>query len=226
MDFITLPLDDKLTYQLMARGDTTGIFQLESSGMRGMLEQLQPDCFEDVIAAVALYRPGPMQHIPDFIARKHGRKKVTYPDERLQELLESTYGIIVYQEQVMKMAQILAGFSLGKADILRRAMGKKDSAEMASQKDEFIKGAIDNGMKSDKAEKIFNLIAEFASYGFNKSHAAAYAVLAYQTAWLKAHHTEVFFAASMSIDVDVPEKCAEFYQEACEASISCFASFR
>ena len=220
VDFITLPLDDKLTYQLMARGDTTGIFQLESSGMRGMLEQLQPDCFEDVIAAVALYRPGPMQHIPDFIARKHGRKKVTYPDERLQQLLESTYGIIVYQEQVMKMAQILAGFSLGKADILRRAMGKKDSAEMASQKDEFIKGAIDNGMKSDKAEKIFNLIAEFASYGFNKSHAAAYAVLAYQTAWLKAHHTEVFFAASMSIDVDVPEKCAEFYQEACEASIN------
>ena len=220
VDFITLPLDDKATYQLLARGDTTGVFQLEGSGMRGMLKQLKPDCFEDVIAAVALYRPGPMQHIPEFVERKHGRKKVTYVDERLRKLLESTYGIIVYQEQVMKMAQILAGFSLGKADILRRAMGKKDSAEMASQKDEFIKGAIENGMKSDKAEKIFDLIAEFASYGFNKSHAAAYAMVAYQTAWLKAHHTEVFFAASMSIDVDVPEKCAEFYQEADEAAIN------
>src|SRR5690606_6813813 len=192
-----LKLDDQATYQLISSGETTGIFQLESSGMQQLLRQLKPDCFEDVVAVVALYRPGPLGTgmIDDFVATKHKRKEPRKLHPLIDDVLAPTYGVPVYQEQVMQIAQQLSGYSLGGADLLRRAMGKKKASEMEKQKQVFIEGAGKKGVAADKAEAIFNEIEGFASYGFNKSHSAAYALITYQTAYLKAHYPSEFFAA-------------------------------
>ncbi|HLM48633.1 MAG TPA: DNA polymerase III subunit alpha, partial [Myxococcaceae bacterium] len=195
-----IPLNDDKVWELMAKGDTAGVFQMESSGFTEMVVKLKPSCFEDVIAAGALYRPGPLDSgmVDVFINRKHGREKVSFPHPALEPVLKDTYGVIVYQEQVMQAAQVLAGYSLGEADLLRRAMGKKIQAEMDAQRAGFVEGcARVNGIPGPQANSLFDLIDKFAGYGFNKSHAAAYALLAYQTAWLKAHHRPEFFAASM-----------------------------
>ena len=213
IDLATLAFDDAPTYQMLGRGTTVGIFQLESSGMRDALRSLEPDSFEDIIALVALYRPGPMDNIPSFIARKRGREQPNYLDERLTEVLKETYGVIIYQEQVMQIAQILAGYSLGSADILRRAMGKKIKAEMDAQRETFVSGAIERGVEQGHAAHIFDLVAKFAGYGFNKSHAAAYALVAYQTAYLKTHHPVEFLAASMTLDLGNTDKLNVFHQE-------------
>src|ERR1700761_8068417 len=187
VDLGRLPLDDVKTYEMLARGDAGGVFQLEGQGMRDTLRQMRPDRFEDLIAAVALYRPGPMANIPDYCRRKHGEKWEA-PHSELAEILGETYGIMVYQEQVMQIAQRMGGYSLGSADLLRRAMGKKIRAEMESQRQIFVAGATGRGIGEAKAVEVFELMAKFADYGFNKSHAAAYALVAYQTAWLKANH--------------------------------------
>jgi DNA polymerase-3 subunit alpha len=202
-DITTLSVDDPASYSLIAAGNTTGIFQLESRGMKEMLIKLQPPCFEDVIAACALYRPGPLGSgmVDDFIERKHGRKVTTYDLPELEPILKDTYGVIVYQEQVMQIARTLAGYSLGGADLLRRAMGKKDAAEMDRQRGTFLEGATANGFDLDKAGTIFDLMAKFAEYGFNKSHSAAYALIAYQTAYLKAHYQVEFMAALLTGDM-------------------------
>ena len=213
LDLLTLPLDDKKTYELLGSGDATGVFQLESGGMRNALRSLKPDRFEDIIAVVALYRPGPMENIPSYINRKHGREKVEYPHPLLEPILKETYGIIIYQEQVMEIAKTLAGYTLGGADLLRRAMGKKIRAEMEAQRDIFVKGAVGKGVDKDRASYIFDLVEKFAGYGFNKSHAAAYALIAYQTAYLKANHPVEFFAASMTYNMHSPEKLANFRRE-------------
>ena len=202
----TLPLDDAPAYEVFKRADTVAIFQFESRGMRDMLIGAKPDRFDDIIALVSLYRPGPMELIPDFIERKHGRQAVTYPDPRVESILSETYGIMVYQEQVMQMAQIIGGYSLGSADLLRRAMGKKKAEEMAEQRQIFRDGAAKNGLTKDTADEIFNLMEKFAGYGFNKSHAAAYALLAYHTAYLKAHFPAPFYAANMSASMDDTDK--------------------
>jgi len=214
VNWLALPLDDVPSYELMARGDTVGVFQLESEGMRRTLAQVKPDRFEDIVALVALYRPGPMDNIPSFAARKHGREKVDLPHPALEEVLADTYGLIVYQEQVMSAAQKLAGYSLGEADLLRRAMGKKIKAEMDAQRARFVSGAVERGVERGKAGAIFELIAKFAGYGFNKSHAAGYALLSYQTAWLKAHHPVEFYAASMAFDRHLTDKLAIFTDDA------------
>jgi DNA polymerase-3 subunit alpha len=193
-----IPLDDAATYKLIASGNTSAVFQLESRGMRDMVKRAKPDRFEDVIALVALFRPGPMDLIPDFIARKHGEQRVEYLDPRLQPILSPTYGIMVYQEQVMQIAQVIGGYTLGGADLLRRAMGKKMQEEMDAQRDLFVAGAEKNGLAKAKATALFDLMAKFAGYGFNKSHAAAYALLAYQTAYMKVHHPGAFMAANLS----------------------------
>ncbi|HEV8097201.1 MAG TPA: DNA polymerase III subunit alpha, partial [Burkholderiales bacterium] len=193
-----IPLDDTATYRLIAAGNTSAVFQLESRGMRDMVKRARPDRFEDIIALVALYRPGPMDLIPEFIARKHGEQRVEYLDPRLEPILGPTYGIMVYQEQVMKIAQVIGGYTLGGADLLRRAMGKKNQEEMDSQRDIFVAGAERNGLSKHRATQLFDLMAKFAGYGFNKSHAAAYALLAYQTAYMKAHHPAAFMAANLS----------------------------
>jgi DNA polymerase-3 subunit alpha len=200
--------DDELTYQLLQSGNTTGVFQLESSGMQGLLVKLKPSCFEDIIAVVALYRPGPLGSgmVDDFIDRKHGRKKVVYNLPQLEPILKDTYGVIVYQEQVMQIARTLAGYSLGGADLLRRAMGKKDLAAMAKEKDKFLAGVKEQGIDRKKAEAIFDLMAKFAEYGFNKSHSAAYALVAYQTAFLKAHYPVEFMAALLTEDMGNTDK--------------------
>jgi DNA polymerase-3 subunit alpha len=211
-----IPLDDKPTYQLLTKGQATAVFQLESRGMKDLLKKLKPDRFEDVIALVALYRPGPMDLIPDFIERKHGRQKVVYPDARLEPILGPTYGIMVYQEQVMQIAQVLGGYSLGGADLLRRAMGKKKAEEMAQQRAIFKEGAAKNGLSEAKADEIFDLMEKFAGYGFNKSHAAAYAVLAYQTAFMKVHHLAAFMAANLSALMSDTDKVQLFYDDAVE----------
>ncbi len=213
LDLLTLPLDDKKTYELLGSGDATGLFQLESGGMRNALRSLKPDRFEDIIAVVALYRPGPMENIPSYINRKHGREKVEYPHPLLEPILKETYGIIIYQEQVMEIAKTLAGYTLGGADLLRRAMGKKIRAEMEAQRDIFVKGAVAKGVDKDRASYIFDLVEKFAGYGFNKSHAAAYALVAYQTAYLKANYPVEFFAASMTYNMHSPEKLANFRRE-------------
>ncbi len=213
LDLTALPLDDAASYALMARGDTVGIFQLEGSGMRDMLKKLGPDRFEDIIAVVALYRPGPMENIPRYIEVKHGREKPDYLHPSLKPILEETHGIIIYQEQVMEIAKVLSGYSLGSADLLRRAMGKKIKAEMDAQRRQFVDGAIARGVAPDLAEHIFDLVAKFAGYGFNKSHAAAYALVAYQTAYLKANHPVEFLAASMSLDIGNTDKLNLFRQE-------------
>ena len=197
-----IPIYDKATFDLLQKSNTTAVFQLESSGMKDMLKQAKPDCFEDIVALVALYRPGPMDLIPEFCRRKLGQQKVTYPHPSTESILKETYGIAVYQEQVMQIAQAVAGYSLGSADLLRRAMGKKDKKEMDDQRENFVSGAIKNNLNKSQANELFDLLEKFAGYGFNKSHAAAYAKIAYQTAYLKAHHTSSFLAASMSAEMN------------------------
>ena len=212
-DISKIDLSDKKTFELLGSGETMGIFQLESSGMREVLKQLKPNQFEDIIALVALYRPGPMQNIPTYIARKHGKEQPDYLHENLKDILKETYGVIIYQEQVMQIAQALSGFSASKADILRKAMGKKKSAEMERQKKDFIEGAINNGISKDQAIYIFQLVEKFAQYGFNKSHAAAYALIAFQTAYLKTHYPIYFFCASMNTELSNTDKLNLFYEE-------------
>ena len=213
IDLDHLPLDDKKTYEMLARGEAGGVFQMEGQGMRDTLRQMRPDRFEDLIAAVALYRPGPMANIPDYCKRKHG-EPWTPPHPELAEILSETYGIMVYQEQVMQISQKMAGYSLGGADLLRRAMGKKIQKEMEEQRAIFTKGAIERGIDPAKATEVFDLMAKFADYGFNKSHAAAYALVAYQTAWLKANHPEVFIASCMSLAMNNTDRLAALKQEA------------
>lgn len=213
LDISALPLDDPAPYELLKKAQTVAVFQLESSGMQRMLKDAKPDRFEDIIALVALYRPGPMDLIPSFVARKHGREEVQYPDPRVEPILKETYGIMVYQEQVMQMAQIVGGYSLGGADLLRRAMGKKKVEEMAKERAKFREGAAKDGLSGDKADSIFDLMEKFAGYGFNKSHAAAYALVSYQTAWLKAHYPAEFMAATISSDMDNTDKVVTFLDE-------------
>jgi DNA polymerase-3 subunit alpha len=209
-----IPLDDTATYKLFTASDTTAVFQFESRGMRDLLKRARPDRFEDLIALVALYRPGPMDLIPDFIKRKHGEERVEYLDPRLQPILAPTYGIMVYQEQVMQIAQVIGGYTLGAADLLRRAMGKKKPEEMAQQRNIFVEGAAKNGISNPKAKQLFDLMEKFAGYGFNKSHAAAYALVAYQTAYLKAHHAAAFSAANMSAVMNDTDKVQLFVEDA------------
>ncbi len=218
IDLDHLPLDDKPTYDMLQRGDAGGVFQFESQGMRDVLRQMRPDCFEDLIAAGALYRPGPMANIPAYCQRKHGEKWEP-PHEDIRDILAPTYGIMVYQEQVMQIAQKMAGYSLGAADLLRRAMGKKIRAEMEAQRKIFVAGATARGIPAAKAEEVFDLMAKFADYGFNRSHAAAYALLSYQTAWLKANHPEAFLAACMSLAINNTDKLAAQRQEATRMGI-------
>jgi DNA polymerase-3 subunit alpha len=213
VDIDRLALDDKRTYDMLSRGDTGGVFQLESTGMRDAVRRLRPDRIEDIIALVALYRPGPMDNIPKYIAVKQGSEKPDYLHPKLEPILKETYGVIIYQEQVMQIAQVLSGYSLGGADLLRRAMGKKVQAEMDAQRKVFIDGAVADGVDEAKASQIFDLVDKFAGYGFNKSHAAAYAIVAYQTAWLKANHPVEFFAASMTLDMSNTDKLNLFRQE-------------
>ena len=213
IDLSSLPLDDAKSYEMLARGETVGVFQVESAGMRRALIDMRPDRFEDLIVLVALYRPGPMANIPTYCARKLGHEQTDYLHPKLQPILQATYGIITYQEQVQQIARDLAGYSLGKADILRRAMGKKDRKEMASQRDTFISGAVERGIARGDAETIFEACAKFAEYGFNKSHSAPYALLTYQTAYMKANHPVEFLAASMTLDMGNTDKLAEFRAE-------------
>ncbi len=208
-----IPLDDARTYSLLSSGNTTAVFQLESRGMRDLIKRARPDRFEDVIALVALFRPGPMELIPEFVERKHG-KRVDYLDPRLEPILAPTYGIMVYQEQVMQIARVIGGYTLGAADLLRRAMGKKLPEEMAQQRDVFLAGAQQNGLSRAKATLLFDLMEKFAGYGFNRSHAAAYALLAYQTAYMKAHHTAAFMAANLSAVMDDTDKVRQFHEDA------------
>jgi DNA polymerase III subunit alpha len=220
IDLLSVPLDDKRSYELLAKADTVGVFQLESTGMRESLKRLRPDRFEDIIAMVALYRPGPMDNIPTYISRKHGEEEVDCLHPLLEPILKETYGVIIYQEQVMQIAQAMAGYSLGEADLLRRAMGKKDKNEMAKQKSRFVEGALKNGVKKADAEYIFELVDKFAGYGFNKSHAAAYALVSYHTAYLKANYREEFLAASMTLDIANTDKLAMFTAEARKSGIA------
>ena len=213
LDLAEIPLDDKSTYDLLARAEAVGIFQLESQGMRRALLDMRPDRFEDIIALVALYRPGPMANIPTYCARKHGMEPPDYIHPKLEPILRETFGVIVYQEQVMQAAQILAGFTLGQADLLRRAMGKKIRKEMQAQRKEFVNGAIERGIERAQADAIFDLLERFAEYGFNKSHAAAYALVAYQTAYMKANYPVEFLAATMTLDMGNTDKLAEFRAE-------------
>ncbi|MCD9028112.1 DNA polymerase III subunit alpha [Luteimonas sp. BDR2-5] len=216
LDIAALPLDDPETYRLFARGDTVAVFQFESRGMRELLKRAQPDTFEDIIALAALFRPGPLGSGMDreWVDRKHGRTDVTYPHPSLEPVLSPTYGVIVYQEQVMQIAQVLAGYSLGGADLLRRAMGKKKAEEMAKERAKFEAGAAANGVDPKVATSIFDLMEKFAEYGFNKSHSAAYALVAYQTAWLKVHYPAEFMAAVLSSDMDNTDKVTGFLEEA------------
>lgn len=215
IDIAYIPTDDRLTFDLLKACQTTAVFQLESRGMKELINRLQPDCFEEIIALVALFRPGPLQSgmVDDFINRKHGRAIVEYPHPDLEPILKPTYGVILYQEQVMQIAQVLANYTLGAADLLRRAMGKKKPEEMAKQREIFIEGAMQRDVPQDTAAHIFDLMEKFAGYGFNKSHSAAYALLAYQTAWLKAHYPAAFMAAVMSSDMDNTDKVVIFHNE-------------
>ena len=218
--FEDLPLHDARVFKLFAEGKTEAVFQFESVGMQRMLKDAKPDRLEDLIAMNALYRPGPMDLIPTYIARKQGKEVPEYPDPRVKPMLEETYGIMVYQEQVMQTAQILGGYSLGGADMLRRAMGKKDEKEMAAQRDIFRKGAGINGLAQEKADEVFDLMEKFAGYGFNKSHSAAYALLAYHTAWLKVHYTAEFFAANMTVEMDDTDKLKILHGDALKMGLS------
>ena len=219
IDITAIPLDDEKTFQMLGDGHATGVFQLESAGMRATLKSMKPDSLEDIIALVSLYRPGPMENIPDYIDRKQGRQEPDYLHPKLEGVLKETYGVIIYQEQVMQIAQILSGYSLGEADLLRRAMGKKKKEEMDRQRKRFVDGARENGVEEAKASSIFDLVQKFAGYGFNKSHAAAYALIAYQTAWLKANYPAEFLAASMSLDRTNTDKLAIFLKEAKRSDI-------
>jgi DNA polymerase III subunit alpha len=214
IDLLAVPLDDKKTYEMLSRAETVGVFQLESGGMRRALSDMKPDRFEDIIALVALYRPGPMANIPVYCDCKHKRSEPEYIHPKVKDVLEETFGVIVYQEQVMQIAQILSGYSLGEADLLRRAMGKKIKAEMDQQRERFVTGCIEREIRETDANTIFDLLAKFADYGFNKSHAAAYALVAYQTAYLKANYPTEFLAASMAYDTTNTEKLVEFRREA------------
>ena len=216
-------LDDEKAFELLKKANTVAVFQLESRGMQSMLREAKPDRFEDIIALVALYRPGPMDLIPDFIERKHGRQKVEYPDPRIESVLRETYGIMVYQEQVMQMAQMIGGYSLGGADMLRRAMGKKKPEEMAQHRKIFSDGAKAGGISEAKANEIYDLMERFAGYGFNKSHAAAYALLAYQTAWLKAYYPAEFMAANLSLAMDDTDKVKILYDDCLANQIRVFS---
>jgi DNA polymerase III subunit alpha len=213
-DYDKLPLDDAPTYRLFAEGKTEAVFQFESRGMQGMLRDAKPSRLEDLIAMNAMFRPGPMENIPSFCARKHGREAIEYPHPLLEGLLSETYGIFVYQEQVMQAAQVLGGYSLGGADLLRRAMGKKKAEEMAQQREIFRKGAAGNGIGEAKADEVFDLMEKFAGYGFNKSHAAAYALLAYHTAWIKVHCAAEFYAANMTVEMDNTDKLKVLLEDA------------
>ncbi|PSJ46100.1 DNA polymerase III subunit alpha [Zobellella endophytica] len=220
VDIAAIPIDDQASFKVLKRFETTAVFQLESRGMKDLIKRLQPDCFEDMIALVALFRPGPLQSgmVDNFIDRKHGREAISYPDEQwqhesLKPILEPTYGIILYQEQVMQIAQVLAGYSLGGADLLRRAMGKKKPEEMAKQRAGFEEGARANGIDGELAIKIFDLVEKFAGYGFNKSHSAAYALVSYQTLWLKTHYPAEFMAAVMTADMDNTDKVVTLVDE-------------
>lgn len=220
VDIAAIPIDDKKSFALLQRFETTAVFQLESRGMKDLIKRLQPDCFEDMIALVALFRPGPLQSgmVDNFIERKHGKEAISYPDEKwqhesLKPILEPTYGIILYQEQVMQIAQTLAGYTLGGADMLRRAMGKKKPEEMAKQRAGFEEGAVKNGVDGELAIKIFDLVEKFAGYGFNKSHSAAYALVSYQTLWLKTHFPAEFMAAVMTADMDNTDKIVTLVDE-------------
>ena len=234
LDISKIRLDDPEIFKLLSTGETTGLFQLESSGVRLTLKQMKPNKFEDIIALVALYRPGPMNNIPAYNDCKNGIKKPDYIHESLEKILKPTYGIIIYQEQVMQIAQVLANFTPGEADILRKAMGKKKRKELEKQEEKFIKGAINNGIKKDIASFIFQKIKPFAEYGFNKSHAAAYALIAYQTAYLKHYHKEEFIAATMSTELSNTDKLREFVQELKRLNIEivrpsinkCYADFK
>jgi DNA polymerase-3 subunit alpha len=217
IDLARIPLDDRKTYEVLGRGETVSIFQVESAGMRKALVEMRADRLEDLIALVALYRPGPMANIPVYCARKHGEGEPEaewYLHEKLRPILNETYGIIIYQEQVMQVAQALSGYSLGEADLLRRAMGKKIKAEMDAQRERFVSGAVERGLTKQLADEIFDLLAKFADYGFNKSHAAAYALVSYQTAYLKANYPVEFLAASMTLELDNTDKLSEFRREA------------
>jgi DNA polymerase-3 subunit alpha len=230
IDINNLPLDDKATYAMLSEGDSTGVFQLESGGMRNILKELKPSCFEDIIAVVALYRPGPMEQIPEFIRRKRGGE-VSYLHPKMEPILKSTYGIIVYQEQVMQIARDLAGYSLGRADLLRRAMGKKDRRIMEEERHNFVyglqagsgewivPGAVCLGIKEQDAAEIFELMAKFAEYGFNKGHATAYALIAYQTAYLKANYPLEFMASLLSSVIGASDKVSFYIQEAKNSGI-------
>jgi len=227
IDIAFIPLDDQPTFELLKRAETTAVFQLESRGMKDLIKRLQPENFEEIIALVALFRPGPLDSgmVDDFVNRKHGRAEVAYPDatyqhEWLKPILEPTYGVIVYQEQVMQIAQVLAGYTLGGADMLRRAMGKKKPEEMAKQRISFESGAATQGVDPELAVKIFDLVEKFAGYGFNKSHSAAYALVSYQTAWLKTHYPSQFMAATMSSDMDKIDKVVTFIDEAREMGLT------
>jgi DNA polymerase-3 subunit alpha len=230
----TLDFEDQKVFDLMSSGKTVGLFQIESAGMRDALIHMKPNHIEDIIALVALYRPGPMSNIPIYNDCKHGRKTPDYLHPLLEDILKPTYGVIIYQEQVMQIAQKLSGFTAGQADILRRAMGKKKRAELEKQKQNFIAGAVNNGISKDVAAGIFLKIEPFAEYGFNKSHAAAYAIISYQTAYLKTYYPKEFIAASMTMDISNQNKLSEFYEELKRLNVEvirpdineCFADFR
>ncbi|TCD14458.1 DNA polymerase III subunit alpha [Oricola cellulosilytica] len=219
IDLATIPLDDAPTYEMMSRGEVVGVFQVESAGMRKALIGMKPDRIEDIIALVALYRPGPMENIPTYNARKHGDEEVASIHPKIDHLVKETQGVIVYQEQVMQIAQELAGYTLGQADLLRRAMGKKIRAEMEKQRGIFVAGATERGVSKPQANNIFDLLAKFADYGFNKSHAAAYAIVSYQTAYMKAHHPVEFLAASMTYDMANADKLNDFRRDAIRLGI-------
>src|SRR5919106_40798 len=211
-----VPLDDQATYQMLCRGDTTGVFQLEGGGMRSLIRQLQPNRFEDLMALVALYRPGPLSagmHV-EYAERKHGRKPVSYPHPDLEPVLKDTYGVLVYQEQVMEIAVRLAGYSMGEADLLRKAMGKKIREQLIPHREKFVAGCVEHGYDERLAQQLFDLIVPFADYGFNASHACGYALIAYQTAYLKAHHPIEYMAALLTSVKDDKEK-KPFYLNAC-----------
>ena len=220
IDLSKIPLDDRRTYELLARADTVGVFQLEGAGVRDSLKRLKPDRFEDIMAMTALYRPGPMDNIPTYINRKHGEEPVDCLHKMLEPILKETYGVIIYQEQVLQIAQVMAGYSLGQADILRKAMGKKDKASMARQQAEFVAGAVKKGVAREEAAYIFELVDKFAGYGFNKAHTAAYAHVAYYTAYLKANYREEFLAASMTLDAGNTDKLAMYTSEAKKSGIA------
>jgi DNA polymerase-3 subunit alpha len=221
VDLDLLQWDDPAVFELLKRGDTVGVFQLESEGMRKTLAQVKPTNFGDIIALVSLYRPGPMDNIPMFGRRKNGMEAIEYPHKLLSGILEETYGIFVYQEQVMEAAKVLGGYSLGDADLLRRAMGKKIQSEMDAQRERFVSGCAENAIGAPKANELFDLIAKFAGYGFNKSHAAAYALIAYQTAWLKVHYREEFYAASMCYDMGNTDKLGIFTEDMRRSNVEC-----